>query len=478
MPVPSTGDDFLDLTRKSGVVEPPRLDAYLAKLGPMLDAKALAEKMVVDGLLSGFQAEQLLQGRWKRFYIGKYKILERLGRGGMANVFLCEHKLMRRRVAVKVLPAIHGQDTSALERFYREARAVAAVDHPNLVRAYDIDQDDNLHFLVMEFVDGVNLYDLVRRSGPISLERAAHYIAGAAVGLQHAHEMGLVHRDIKPGNILVDRSGAVKVLDLGLALFFHSDDDDQLTKKYDETVIGTADYLAPEQALDSHTVDIRADIYSLGGTLYYLLTGRPPFPEGNVAQKLVSHQQREPVPIAQLRPDVSPQLVAVFEKMAQKDPAERYQTPADVVAALAPWTATPVAPPSDNELPKFGPASMGNATPTSRPQPGSGASVVPAKIPPATPVPPKPLDTPPKPGTDLWGTIAASAPPEPAVKPKLKPKTKRLKRPTARKSDSKRNVWLAVGLTVLTLAIVAVGYAVTRGPSGPSTLPTKTLKTR
>ena len=145
-----------------------------------------------------------------------------------------------------------GRGPVGLERFYREARAVAALDHPNIVRAYDIDQDDNLHFLVMEYVDGSNLQDLVKKVGPLDPIRACHYIYGAAVGLQHAHEIGLVHRDIKPGNILVDRTGVVKILDMGLARFFH-DEDDILTKKYDENVLGTADYLAPEQALDSHT---------------------------------------------------------------------------------------------------------------------------------------------------------------------------------------------------------------------------------
>ena len=469
MPAPATGDEFLDLTRKSGVVDAPRLDAYLAKHGPVpADPKALAEKLVADGVLSGFQAGQLLQGRWKRFFIGKYKVLEKIGRGGMANVFLCEHKLMRRRVAIKVLPTVEGQDPSALERFYREARAVAAVDHPNLVRAYDIDQDQNLHFLVMEYVDGVNLYDLVKRHGPLSAARAAHYISGAAVGLQHAHEMGLVHRDIKPGNVLVDRSGVVKVLDLGLALFFHPEDDDQLTQKYDETVIGTADYLAPEQALDSHKVDIRADIYSLGGTLYYLLTGRSPFPEGNVTQKLVAHQTREPTPVAELRPDADPALVAVYERMTRKDPGERYQTPAEVVEALAPWTATPIAPPPEDELPKFGPASMGLAA-AARAQPGSSVRVTPARVAPATPVPPPAADEPP--GTDVWGSLAASPPPERPAKPK----TARLTKPA--KPASRRGLWIGLALAALTLALVAGGYLITRPAAGPQ-VPAKAVRGR
>ena len=317
MPAPATADEFLDLVQKSGVVDEARIQTHLARIAEKsevpTDPSKLAGVLVRDGLLTYFQADQLLQGKWKRFFIGKYKVLERIGVGGMGHVFLCEHKLMRRRVAVKVLPAAKAADPSSLERFYREARAVAALDHPNIVHAYDVDQDDNLHFLVMEYVDGTNLQDLVKKFGPLDLTRACHYVYGAAVGLQHAFEMGLVHRDIKPGNILVDRSGVVKVLDMGLARFFN-DDEDTLTKKYDENILGTADYLAPEQAIDSHTVDIRADIYGLGGTFFYLLTGQPPFPEGTVAQKLLWHQTREPVALRTLRPDVPAELAAVVDE--------------------------------------------------------------------------------------------------------------------------------------------------------------------
>ena len=169
MPSPTTNDELLDLVRKSGVLDEKRLDAYLAKVGaantiPPEPAK-FAGVMVADGVLTHFQAEQFLQGKWRRFTIGRYKVLERLGAGGMGSVYLCEHKLMRRRVAVKVLPTAKADDPASLERFYREARAVAALDHPNIVRAYDIDQDEKLHFLVMEFVDGANFQELVKRSG-------------------------------------------------------------------------------------------------------------------------------------------------------------------------------------------------------------------------------------------------------------------------------------------------------------------------
>jgi len=380
MPAPATNDEFLDLVRKSGVLDEKRLDAYLAKVAaanviPPEPGK-FAGLMVRDGILTHFQAEQFCQGKWRRFTIGRYKVLERLGAGGMGSVYLCEHKLMRRRVAVKVLPTAKADDPASLERFYREARAVAALDHPNIVRAYDIDQDDKLHFLVMEFVDGANFQEIVKRSGPMEVLRAAHYIRQAALGIQHAHEAaGLVHRDIKPGNILVDRNGIVKVLDMGLARFFH-DEEDILTKKYDENVLGTADYLAPEQALDSHGVDIRADIYSLGATFYFILTGRPPFAEGSVAQKLIWHQTRQPKPVRSIRPDVPAELAAVLEKAMAKDPAQRYQTPLAVAEALTPWTQTPIPPPPECEMPQLSPAAMGGP-------PGGDASMVGAVRPPS-----------------------------------------------------------------------------------------------
>jgi serine/threonine protein kinase len=370
MPAPTTCDELVDLIRRSGVVEEPKLQSYLQKLTAdsnwPTDPSKLAGLLVRDGILTYFQAEQLLQGKYKRFNLGKYKVLEKLGSGGMAQVFLCEHKLMRRRVAIKVLPIPKADDPSSLARFYREARVIAAVDHPNIVRAYDIDQDENLHFLVMEYVDGTNLQELVKKFGPLDFLRACHYIYGAAVGLQHAHELGLVHRDIKPGNILIDRSGVVKILDMGLARFFH-DEEDNLTRMNDENVLGTADYLAPEQALDSHTVDIRADIYSLGATFYYLLTGSPPFPEGSVAQKLIWHQNRQPRPIASLRPDTPEPLIAIIDRMMAKDPAQRYQTPAEVMAALASWVTTPIPPPTERELPQLSPAASGGMARTSAP---------------------------------------------------------------------------------------------------------------
>src|SRR5438094_7209994 len=191
MPAPTTATELVELIQKSGVVDAPRLTTYLQSLADRATAfsepKPFATQLVHDGILTYFQAEQFLLGKWKRFTIGKYKVLERLGIGGMGQVFLCEHKHMRRRVAVKVLPSAKAEDPASLERFYREARAVAALDHPNIVRAYDIDQDEKLHFLVMEYVDGASLQEIIKKTGPMDVVRAAHYIHHSAMGLQHAH---------------------------------------------------------------------------------------------------------------------------------------------------------------------------------------------------------------------------------------------------------------------------------------------------
>jgi eukaryotic-like serine/threonine-protein kinase len=329
---------FLDALRQSGLLTAARLDAQVrrsAAEGPPEDARELAARFVRDGLLTPFQADRLLQGKWQSLVIaGKYAILAPLGAGGMGQVFLAEHTMLRRRSAIKILPARLMADPAAVGRFNREARAVASLDHPNIVRAYDVDTADDLHFLVMEYVDGVSLQELVGRLGPVEPAAAANYIAQAARGLQHAHEGGWVHRDVKPANLLLDRSGIVKVLDLGLARLL-AEDSEPLTGLLD--AIGTADYLAPEQADDSHGVDIRADIYSLGATLYFLLSGKPPFSEGTPAQRVLGHQTRPPRPIRDVRPEVPPGLARVVVRMLAKDPAGRYPEPAAVSEALEPW---------------------------------------------------------------------------------------------------------------------------------------------
>lgn len=337
MPIPSTLPEFLELVRKSGVVDPPAFDAFVARLAyqpdPPDSPEQLATLLVSKGLITAFQAELLLQGRWRGFILGRYKLLRPLGSGGMGHVYLCEHLFMRRRVALKVLPPEKARNRADLERFYREGRYVASLDHPNIVRAYDIDQDGPLHFLAMEYVDGASLQQVVMQEGPLSPRRAANYLRQVALGLHHAFSAGLVHRDVKPANLLVERTGVVKLLDLGLARFFHDGDDFSIMN--DETVLGTADFVAPEQTINSHDVDIRADIYSLGATMYYCLTGQPPFPGGSAAQKMMAHHTVPPRSIRSYRSDVPDDLLAIIEKMMEKKPDNRYATPADVALAAA-----------------------------------------------------------------------------------------------------------------------------------------------
>ncbi|MGQ0635354.1 MAG: serine/threonine-protein kinase [Planctomycetaceae bacterium] len=332
---------FLGLLRQSGLVDSTALESAIAEIrapaGSIDDARVLAEGLVSRSLITRWQADKLLQGKHRGFFLGKYRLLSHLGSGGMSSVYLAEHLLMRRRVAVKVLPKSRLEDTSYLERFHREARAVASLDHRNIVRAYDVDQEDNNHFLVMEYVPGQSLHQLVTNSGPLGAVAAADYIRQAAEGLHQAHRLGMVHRDIKPGNLLLDESGTIKLLDLGLARFFDEDEDSSLTRQHDEQVLGTADYLSPEQALDSHNVDFRSDIYGLGCTMYFLLTGHGPFPDGSLAQRLLAHQTRQPRAVEKERHDVPTSLLTILYTMMAKRPEQRFQSARDVAQALLQW---------------------------------------------------------------------------------------------------------------------------------------------
>lgn len=336
-------ESFIDLVRRSELVEGDRLDEVLgeleSKVGKLAadDSQVVSEHLRDSGLLTRWQCDKLLAGRHKGFFLGKYKLLDHLGTGGMSAVYLAEHVHMHRRVAIKVLPQARVHDSSYLARFYREARAAASLDHPHVVRAYDVDNQGDTHYLVMEYVAGRDLHRLVKQQGVLDYETAADYMRQAAEGLAHAHRMGLIHRDMKPANLLIDEQGVVKVLDLGLARF--TDDEHSLTVAYDENVLGTADYLAPEQAVNSHRVDTRVDIYGLGCTFYYALTGHPPFPNGTLSQRLIKHQTQAPTSIANERADAPADLLAICERMMAKLPDDRFQTATELSAALAAWLA-------------------------------------------------------------------------------------------------------------------------------------------
>ncbi|HVX14592.1 MAG TPA: protein kinase [Pirellulales bacterium] len=333
---------FLETVERSGLVEKSQLVRSLSELERDKGAEAVNDSLIVSshlgqvGLITEWQRKRLMEGRHAGYFLGKYKLLDHLGTGGMSSVYLAEHPLMRRRVAIKVLPKQRVNDSSYLARFHREARAVASLDHPNIVRAFDVDNDGDLHYLVMEYIEGHDLKMVVERDGPLGYRVAADYIRQAADGLIHAHAAGLIHRDVKPANLLIDAKQVVKLLDMGLART--SDDiDASLTKDHDERMLGTVDYLAPEQALDSHLVDPRADLYSLGCTLYFALTGHPPFPDGTLAQRVLMHQSKEPPPISAKRPDVPAGLVEICRRMMAKSAAARYQTAAETSSALAEW---------------------------------------------------------------------------------------------------------------------------------------------
>ncbi|MEM1068081.1 MAG: serine/threonine-protein kinase [Planctomycetota bacterium] len=339
-----TSERFLDCVAKSGLVDTSDLDKLVVKVREKLDGdlpanpKKLAQVFVKRKLLTEWHIEKLLDGKYKGFFLGKYKLLGHIGTGGMSSVYLAEHSRMGDKRAIKVLPKSRVKDATYLARFQLEAKAIASLNHPNIVLAYDIDNEDDVHYIVMQYVDGIDMQQLVKRDGPVDPSTAAELIGQAARGLEHAHSNGVIHRDVKPANLLIDSKGVVRLLDMGLALVA-AEDEESLTVANNENVLGTADYLAPEQALNSHSVDHRADIYGLGCTLYFLLTGKPPFSDGTLAQRIAKHQTEMPKPVRELSPDCPGELEGICVKMIQKDPRYRYQSAGDVAEVLEKFAA-------------------------------------------------------------------------------------------------------------------------------------------
>jgi serine/threonine-protein kinase len=331
---------FLAELEQYGLLTPEQLDGARGLSDTGLDSRELAAELIRRDWLTPFQANQLLQGHGSSLLLGPYVLLERLGRGGIGQVYKARHALMDRLVALKVLRADVLDQPGALDRFRREIQAAAKLTHSNVVLAHDANQVGDRLFLVMEYIAGIDLARLLAQRGRLPATEAAHYIRQAALGLQHAHEHGLVHRDVKPSNLIrANAGGVVKVLDLGLARL-RAETDGAAPLTHEGAVMGTPDYMAPEQAEDSRSADIRADVYSLGSTLYHLLAGRPPFPGGSLAQKMLKLQRAEPTPLEQLCPDLPPGLADVVRKMMAKRPEDRYPSPAEVADALAPFAPT------------------------------------------------------------------------------------------------------------------------------------------
>lgn len=338
----------------------------------------LAKQLVAMGRINAWQAAQLKVGR-SRFTLGPYRITDSIGQGGMGQVFKGEHTVMGRVVAIKVLPR-HKSTPLAIASFTHEIRAQAQLDHENLVRAFDAGHDGNVHFLVTEYVPGTDLRKFVRSRGRLTMQEAATIVSQAANGLAHAHSRGLIHRDIKPGNLLVTPDGHTKVSDLGLAGFLESElgDDPRAGK-----IIGTADYLSPEHIRTPLAVSTASDVYSLGCTLYYAVTGKVPYPGGTTREKARRHCEDVPLNPKRFNPDLSDEFVDVLAAMMEKDPNKRIQTAMEVRDRLSEWaaervdatvaiSATPAHGLSDPALPT--PPQLRDTLPGLFDDPGSAAS--------------------------------------------------------------------------------------------------------
>lgn len=326
-------EQFIRQLEDSGVLAAETLKDFIPPRASPKDAEDLARELVHQKKLTNFQAGELWRGKGKSLVLGNYVLLDKIGAGGMGQVFKAQHRIMERLVAVKVLPAATTRDNAAVARFHREVKAAARLRHPNIVAADDADCANGVHFLVMEYVEGSDLSALVRRNGRFPVDQALNYILQAAKGLEFAHSEGVIHRDIKPGNLLLDKKGTVKILDMGLARI-GGDAAGQAELTATGAIMGTVDYMAPEQALNTKAADARADIYSLGCSLFYLLTGRATFEGDTMMSKLLAHRD-QPIPSLRAeRPEVPEQVEALFCKMVAKKIEDRYQTMTAVIADL------------------------------------------------------------------------------------------------------------------------------------------------
>jgi len=334
--VPLSIEQFTQQVASTGLMSADELQSFLEAFPHETrpgDVETLTRELVQQNRLTGYQAAQIGAGQASSLTLGNYVVLDQLGQGGMGMVLKAEHRRMGRMVALKVISPAAMKSPDAVKRFHREVQAAAKLTHPNIVIAYDADEANGTHFLVMEYAEGTDLSALVKKQGPFSVAKAIDCIRQAAVGLQFAHEQGIVHRDIKPANLLIDSRGTVKILDMGLARI---EGDTSVNAELTETgaVMGTVDYMAPEQAQNTKSAEARSDIYSLGITLWYLLVGKPAYSGDSLMSRLLAHRDA-PIPsLCTIRSDVPVDLDAVFQKMVAKQAKDRFPSMTAVQQAL------------------------------------------------------------------------------------------------------------------------------------------------
>jgi eukaryotic-like serine/threonine-protein kinase len=391
----SSSGILMDTLRQRQLLTPSQLaDLSNTAQGRCSDARHIAKTLIQKGWLSVYQVNQLLAGNAHELVIGPYHVLDRLGQGGLSSVFKAKHRENSSLVAIKMIKAEVFASAEGRQQFLQEVEAMARLDHTNIVQFCDADQWNDTYYFAMEYVEGTDLGKVVRLSGALPAHEACDYIRQSALGLQHAFERNLIHRDIKPVNLFltyvnlqapvasalfatrheittmlpakmtVQAKPLIKILDWGLASLRNPVGltDEQMLENVSKCIVGTADYLSPEQARNANLTDIRGDIYSLGCSLYYLLTGQAPFPDGSLMNKIMQHQTAEPRPIDNFRNDVPAGVIAIVKRMMAKKPEERFQTPASVALALMPFTRPMSSSTGNGALP----ALKGNYAPTGR----------------------------------------------------------------------------------------------------------------
>jgi serine/threonine protein kinase len=336
--------EFLTALGKSLILTEAQMRAVRAQFAHEIDtveSSAIAEALVREGLLSGFQARRLLVGHSQGLVCGRYTIIDKIGEGAMGQVYQARHQLMDRLVALKMISPNQKGIAKVVSRFFREMKIVGRLNHPNVVRAFDADQYDNTPFIVMEFLEGEDFGRLLRRRGTLPADEAVGYMAQASWGLAHAHEQGIIHRDIKPTNLFLDTTGVVKVLDLGLGAFVEVfDDPSKARDPAEQGLAGTADYMAPEQ-LTGQPIDFRMDLFSLGCTLYYALAGVPAFTGPTKIDRLFKRISERHVPITDVRPNLPYGLVSILDRMLATNPDDRFHSAAELAEALEALITSP-----------------------------------------------------------------------------------------------------------------------------------------